>query len=378
MKRVLFIGVFVLLCVAYMEAREKEKFVLKGEIQHYDAKILYFFYGSPLDGLVYIDSTVVNDGKFVFEGEIEQPFLGGLSASAGATIAANMIILFIEPGNMELRASWDDKSNYTLVGSRSNDEMMLVAKQKQLLYVRLAPLVASKTDKEMSDEKRTELQTRINQLQQEIQKVDMDFITSHPSSFYSVAMLRNKVGDFSVEELKNYFNALDQNVRDSYDGRNILEYINTSKRLSPGKTAPEVTGKDIYDKEFRMSDLRGKYILLDFWASWCVPCRRSNPKLIEWYKKYHDKGLEVVCISSDDNIQKWREAVEKDAIGMFHHLLSGKKIKSDGSLDDRDDQSVKYNVKFLPTKFLIDPEGKIVGQFEETKLEEKLNEIFGF
>ncbi|HBB06388.1 MAG TPA: thioredoxin, partial [Bacteroides sp.] len=118
----------------------------------------------------------------------------------------------------------------------------------------------------------------------------------------------------------------------------------------------------------------------DFWASWCVPCRKSNPHMKEMYAKWHDKGLEYVYVADNDsNPDNWRKAIKEDGLEAFHHVLRGLKVdRSNGGykFDHTNDISEKYAIHFLPTKYLIDREGKIVGKFESDELEAKLKEIF--
>ena len=124
--------------------------------------------------------------------------------------------------------------------------------------------------------------------------------------------------------------------------------------------------------------LKGKYVILDFWASWCVPCRQSFPHVKELYEKYHQKGLEVFCVAdNDDSEDAWKKAIEKDGVEMFIHVLCGR--ENDQGMQKPDysgDISKAYAVHFLPTKYLIDNEGKIVGKFDDVTLDIKLKEIF--
>jgi thiol-disulfide isomerase/thioredoxin len=120
-------------------------------------------------------------------------------------------------------------------------------------------------------------------------------------------------------------------------------------------------------------------VLLDFWASWCVPCRKGNPHLKELYSKYKDKGIEFIGISDDDQSEdKWKEAIVKDGIGVWKHVLRGLKQKNN-VFDRSTDISDKFGIHTLPTKILIDPEGKIIGRYseEEGPLDEMLKKVFG-
>lgn len=138
---------------------------------------------------------------------------------------------------------------------------------------------------------------------------------------------------------------------------------------------------------FSLSQLKGKVVLLDFWASWCVPCRKSNPHVRALYDKYHSLGFDVVYVADDDSSpDKWRKAVEKDLLTGegYHHVLRGLKVdRSKGSVERYDhtsDISDKYAIHFLPTKYLIDKQGNIICKVDEEnegKLDEMIEKAIG-
>ncbi|UMB62212.1 TlpA family protein disulfide reductase [Lutibacter sp. A80] len=123
---------------------------------------------------------------------------------------------------------------------------------------------------------------------------------------------------------------------------------------------------------------------MDFWASWCVPCRKGNPHLLDIYAKYKSKGLEILGVSDDDrNPNAWRKAVKDDEIGVWRHVLRGIKVdRSNGMYKVLDDGvSRDYNISSLPTKILVGPDGIIIGRYnggkdDDDKMDKKLIEIF--
>lgn len=134
-----------------------------------------------------------------------------------------------------------------------------------------------------------------------------------------------------------------------------------SPQNKSGKTAPEIEVDLANGTPFKLSDLRGQYVLLDFWGSWCPPCRRDNPKLVELYEEFNGKnfkdasGFEIVSIALEKNDKYWQKAVDKDGLIWPYHILRVSKLVISDPL------AIKYQVNDLPSKFLIDPEGEIVG-----------------
>lgn len=153
----------------------------------------------------------------------------------------------------------------------------------------------------------------------------------------------------------------------------------------PGTMALDFTSTDINGVELTLSDFKGKYVLLDFWASWCVPCRKGHPHLLDVYAKYKDKGFEIIGIADNDkNPDVWRKAVEDDGVGVWRHVLRGLDydLLLGGNRDPRTHPkeigSSKFNITAYPTKILIDPTGLIIARYSSNTedLDQKLHEIF--
>jgi len=174
----------------------------------------------------------------------------------------------------------------------------------------------------------------------------------HPSFIYFGELFIHKYKDPKAE----YIVALEQQ-------------INNAKALQTGGLAPDFTAKTPEGEEMSLSDLKGQYVLIDFWASWCGPCRRENPKVVKLYEKYHDKGFEILGVSLDNNKSKWAAAIEKDGLEWPH--ISDLKGWQSGP-------AKIYGVRSIPSTVLLDKEGKIlVRNLRAHQLKGELEKIFG-
>jgi thiol-disulfide isomerase/thioredoxin len=130
-------------------------------------------------------------------------------------------------------------------------------------------------------------------------------------------------------------------------------YMNSpASKVAIGAIAPELEFPDPDGKMRKLSDLRGKVVLVDFWASWCGPCRRENPNVTNIYSKYHDKGFEVFSVSLDSDAASWKRAIEADKLVWPNHVSDLKKWQSKAA--------AIYGVSSIPSTFLLDKEGRIV------------------
>jgi len=160
-----------------------------------------------------------------------------------------------------------------------------------------------------------------------------------------------------------------QDQRENPVVNRFITNVNDVEALTIGKVAPEITLPDPEGEMVSLSSLRGNYVLIDFWAAWCKPCRVENPNVVRLYKKYNDQGFEIFGVSLDRNREAWLEAIEKDGLIWYH--VSDLKFWQSEVTDI-------YNIKGIPLTYLIDPEGKIIAKNLRGKnLEDKLEEIFG-
>ena len=221
--------------------------------------------------------------------------------------------------------------------------------------------------------------------QMQFGKCQKDYMEKYPSTALTAMFLRQETGRMTLDKMKEVYNKLDETAKQTTSAKEIAAEIAVLERVMPGNPAPEIAKNDLVTgKPFALSSLKGKVVLLDFWASWCVPCRKSNPHVKALYEKYRKKGFDVVYVAdNDDNPANALKAINEDGIKNYHHVLRGLITKRGPNgehmgFDKSQDVSKNYAVHFLPTKFLIDREGNIIGKVTDEELDAKLKEIFGF
>lgn len=361
-------------------ATAQEAFTLRGEIAGMDGKKIYLMYGDAV-GQQQLDSAVVEDGRFAFSGKV-----GEVSNALLAKDLRRMTVgsgtfttLWLEPAEMAFACPTGDLREFTMTGSRTQDEQAELERMKAPVTKELQPLMDA-YNAGRDNAEREALKVKMAPLQKQAARLEADFVKSHPDSYVSLQLLMYQTLRMDYEEARAIYDGFSDRVKACRMAAQVLAEINALQLGVPGTEAYPFETTDIDGKPFRLADLRGKVVLLDFWASWCAPCRASNPHLKDLYAEYKDKGFEIVCIADDDSsLDAWHKAIEKDGIGGFRHVLRGLKWK-DGKPDKSADISDRYGIHFLPTKILVGKDGMIVGRYssgDEEQLDAKLAELFG-
>lgn len=195
------------------------------------------------------------------------------------------------------------------------------------------------------------------------------FIDAKPASLASLAAVQN----LDAEENFDYYTKVEQGLKtilpNSSYYKELKARVDEMTKLAIGSPAPEITLNGTDDKPVSLSSLRGKIVLIDFWASWCRPCRAENPNVVKMYNKYHAQGFEVFSVSLDKNKPAWLNAIKQDGLVWKNHV---------SDLAYWNSVVVPmYNIKGIPLTFLVDKEGRIIGKnLRGAQLEQKLEELF--
>ena len=223
----------------------------------------------------------------------------------------------------------------------------------------------------LSEEEALKHQEDFDEFMQMITAFDLDFLEKNELTLFSVDLIERYLNQYNVSRLKEIFEKIPAHKMDAQQASKIEADINRFEQLAVGATAPNFSLSDTAGREVSLESLRGKTILLDFWASWCIPCREENPVYREVYEKYKDKGFHIVAVSLNKEQEKanWLQAIRDDEISEWTHLSDLQGFKSP--------IYTLYEVGGLPQNYLIDANGLIIGHnLKGVELADALKEVY--
>ena len=315
----------------------------------------YLSYGRGADA--FSDSAEVKNGKFQFKGSVKMPVQVFLTVKRNGEVKgvnqSDYCAFFLE--NSPISVTTTDSIKYAVikgsVAEQENREVEAAIRKQTDVIIKLNNEFRGKP----KDEAYKKASDSVTALVAKNRQVRREFVESHLNSFmgmyhFTYFVLDSKLNPVTEEPLLARFS---KELQASELGQQAKEKINAAKRRQTGIAATDFTQNDLNDKPFTLSSLRGKYVLVDFWASWCGPCRAENPNLVKAYQQLKSKNFEVVGVSLDQGKEAWAAAVEKDGLPWIH-VCDMKGWKNE--------VATMYGISSVPQNLLIDPKGMIIGK----------------
>jgi len=362
-----------------LQVTAQKKFTINGDVNSIKDPIRKVVLSYREGGVAIIDSVEVKAGKYSFTREIQEPVLARMRAeyfdSANGkkrtiVIKRDYAAVFLEPSTISI-INADSFANVKVKGSASHiDYLNLEGKMKDInarqekLSKEYSELYKAKDEAGM---KKMEPQFKL--LSDERKKIYKEFVLSNPKSPLALYALNQYAGwDINADDVDPLFVTLPKATQELPTGVELKEKIEIAKKTGIGKFAMDFTQNDTLGNPVMLSSFRGKYLLIDFWASWCGPCRVENPNVVKAFDKYKGKGFHILSVSLDqpNAKEKWMKAIHDDKLAWTHvsDLLYWKNAVA-----------VQYGIQAIPQNLLLDPQGKIIaknlrGEDLDKKLEE--------
>jgi peroxiredoxin len=358
-------------------------FSIKGKIPaKYDGQKVMLEYRTEKQEVK--DSAVVKNGSFSFKGKVNAVVKAYLNlkpteenketANNDDFYSRNYQTFFLENTNISIAGN--QISNATIKGGPAQSDYLLLKSQLKSLEAKQMVLneqvmrsFRNKKDDSTSKDAPNEFAPQLQLLYSEIGKIQNAFIQQHPDSYVSLDLINERNdGAVELEKLKRDLKRLSPRMKNTAIGKNLQVKLAMAEKTGIGQQALDFTQNNTEGKPVTLSLLRGKYVLVDFWASWCAPCREENPTVLKAYQKFKDKNFEIISISLDDKKEPWLKAIEADGLPWIQ--LSDLK-------GWKNSVARLYGVTSVPQNLLLDPNGKIVAKnLRGEELQMELDKIF--
>ncbi|TXD85278.1 AhpC/TSA family protein [Subsaximicrobium wynnwilliamsii] len=358
MKKIIWSFLTALIVVSCDENREIVAYEINGTLKNIpDSSVVYISENNK-----YMDSTRVLNEKFQFSGNLEKPTYVRLIIKNSSDYKS----FWLENNIIHFEAEKGEFKEAKITGSQTQQQRDILFGRLKVVQMEMENIEDSFVDS-MTEREIDSLKNQYEFLESKEISINQEYVKEFPNSLVSSYVLSVYATSWGKEKTRALYEQFSTENKESNYGQQIAKYIELHKRLEIGEQFADFDMDDQNSGVKKLSDLKGNIILLEFWASWCAPCRLENPNLVKTYDTYKSKGFEIFAVSLDIDKNSWLEAIEKDKLNWTQVSdLKGQDNKA----------ALIYGISAIPDNFLISENGVIIGRnLRGEELNRKLSEL---
>ncbi|GAB3715103.1 redoxin domain-containing protein [Flavobacterium koreense] len=381
MKKIVFL-IALSLSILSCSKVKKGEFLISGEAKGLpNGKMIFLKTQNDVGLVLNVDSAKVQDGKFELKGKVKEPSMFALYIKD----IQQPVPFIMESGEIVVKIDKDSIWKSKISGTDSNDSFQEFNDKSNAIQKRMVDYQNKNIQKLMEAQQKKDnitiesLKSGYVKIQKEMDDYMIQYPDENPNSYISLLLVERLFSsqDFKYEKVKKTFENLNEELRNTTKGKAISDKLKTieknmknpaaAEKLNSLKLAPDFSAKSPNGTTISLKESLGKVTIIDFWASWCGPCRKENPNVVALYNEFHSKGLNIIGVSLDDEATKWKDAIAKDKL-TWNQVSNLKGFQ--------DPIAIQYDIQQIPTTFVLDSNGNIVAKdLRGDELKAKVQEL---